>query len=122
MKIIKKISLLLLFCLSLSTLLLTWQNVSGVQTLNGTVILTGNMCLSAIIIITYFMSVLFYEQAQQVFLCLGISSLSMLFAIMVSKFEVLGRFSNGCIGPYLGIAGVLLTAFVFIFWNIKEKR
>lgn len=60
MKIIKKISLLLLFCLSLSTLLLTWQNVSGVQTLNGTVILTGNICLSAIIIITYFVSVLFY--------------------------------------------------------------
>ncbi len=122
MKVIKKISLLLLFCLSLSTMMLTWQNISGIQTLNGTAVLTGNIFLSALIIIIYFVSVLFYEKARQVFFCLGISSLSMLFAIMVSKFEALGRFTNGCVGPYLGIIGVLSTAFVFIFWNIKDER
>ena len=120
--IIKKSLLLILFCCCCATLLLTWQEVRGIQALDGMVILTGNIILSAIIGVTYFISVVFYEKAKQVFFCMGLSSLSMFFAIMLSKFEVWGRFANHCVGPYVGMATVLLTMGIYIVLNVWKRK
>ena len=120
--IIKKSLLLILFCCCCATLLLTWQEVRGIQALDGMVILTGNIILSAIIGVTYFISVVFYEKAKQVFFCMGLSSLSMLFAIMLSKFEAWGRFANHCVGPYVGLATVLLTMGIYIVLNVWKRK
>lgn len=119
-KILKKLILLALFAGCCATLLLTWSNVQNVQSLNGTSILTGNMLLSALIVGLYGMSVLFFEKTPKVFFCTGLSSLSMLFAIMFSKFESLGRLANKCVGPYIGIAAVLVTIAAFVYLNIKD--
>lgn len=119
--ILKKVILVFLFCCCCATLLLTWQEVRNVQTLDGTVIFTGNICLTAIIGGMYLLSVLFYEKAKGIFFCTGLSSLSMLFAIMLAKFESWGRFANHCIGPYVGLATVLLTIGIYVFANVKDK-
>jgi|GEM_PF-2239271 len=120
-KLLKKTILLALFVACCATTLLTWSNIHNVQSLSGTYILTGNVLLSALIVVLYGVSVLFYEKAQKVFFCLGLCSLSMLFAIMFSEFESLGRFSNTCVGPYLGLLTVIATAIVYIWLNIRQK-
>jgi len=121
-KIIKKIILLALFALCCATLLLTWVDHSGLQTLNGTSILTANAVLTLLIFGLYGISVLFYEKAPKVFFNTGLSSLSMFFAIMFSKFESWGRFANTCIGPYVGLLAVVLTIVVYIWLNTKGKK
>ena len=121
-KIVKKLILLTMFAGCCATLLLTWTNVLNVQTLDGTSILTGNILLSLPIIGMYGISVLFYEKARKVFFCTGLSSLSMLFAIMFSKFESWGRFSNKCAGPYIGLITVALTIIVYAWLNVKDNR
>lgn len=120
-KVIKKLILLAMFAGCSATLLLTWVNHNNVQTLDGTSILTGNLFLTLLIFGTYGISVLFYEKAQEVFFCMGLSSLSMFFAIMFSKFENWGRFANTCVGPYTGLLAVVLTMIVYIWLNVKEK-
>lgn len=120
-KILKKILLLAMIVGSCATLLLTWTNYSNVQTLDGTSILTGNLLLSMVIFGAYGISVLFYEKAPKVFFCIGLSSLSMFFAIMFSKFESWGRFANKCAGPYIGLAAVVLTIVVYVWLNVKDK-
>ena len=121
-KIIKKIILLTMFIGCCSTLFLTWTDVHNVQSLDGTSILTGNLFLSLLISGTYCTSVLFYEKAPKVFFCTGLSSLSMLFAIMLSKFENWGRFANRCVGPYIGLSTVILTIIVYTWLNIKAAK
>lgn len=119
--VIKKVILLVLFAGCCATLLLTWVNHNNVQTLDGTSIITGNLFLTLLIFGTYGISVLFYEKAKKVFFCMGLSSLSMFFAIMFSKFEYWGRFANTCVGPYLGLLAVVLTIAVYVWINVKEK-
>ena len=121
-KLIKKVILLALFTGCLATILLTWTNVLHVQSLDGTSILTGNLFLTLLILGSYCISVLFYEKAPKVFFCVGLSGLSMLFAIMLSKFENWGRFANRCIGPYVGLSAVILTTAVYIWLNMKEIK
>ncbi len=119
-KIVKKIMLLAMFALCCATLLLTWHHVSGVQVLNGTSILTGNLLLTLLIFGLYGASVLFYEKAPRVFFSTGLSSLSMLFAIMFSKYESWGRFANTCVGPYVGLIAVVLTIVAYVLLNLKD--
>ena len=121
-KIIKKIILLALLISCCATLLLTWTNYNNVQTLDGTSILTGNLFLTVLIFGTYGISVLFHEKAPKLFFCTGLSSLSMLFAIMFSKFESWGRFANNCIGPYIGLLAIALTIAVYVLLNIKHEK
>jgi len=118
-KVIKKLILLAMFAGCCATLLLTWVNHNNVQTLDGTSILTGNLFLTLLIFGTYGISVLFYEKAQKVFFCMGLSSLSMFFAIMFSKFENWGRFANTCVGPYLGLSAIIITISIYIWLNRK---
>ena len=120
-KIVKKIILLSMFAGCCATLLLTWTNVLNVQSLDGTSILTGNLFLSLLIIGTYGISVLFYEKAPKVFFCIGLSSLSMFFAIMLSKFESWGRFANKCAGPYIGLIAVAFTLAAYVWLNTKDN-
>lgn len=121
-KFLKKLVLLAMFVGCCATLLMTWTNYSNVQTLDGTSILTGNLFLTLFIFGTYGISVLFYEKAQKVFFCAGLSALSMFFAVMFSKFESWGRFANTCIGPYVGLLAVILTIVVYIWLNTKGKK
>lgn len=121
-KFLKKLVLLAMFAGCCATLLMTWTNYSNVQTLDGTSILTGNLFLTLFIFGTYGISVLFYEKAQKVFFCAGLSALSMFFAIMFSRFEGWGRFANTCIGPYVGLLAVVLTIVVYIWLNTKDKK
>jgi len=121
-KYIKKLILLTMFAGCCATLLMTWTNYSNVQTLDGTSILTGNLFLTLLICGTYGISILFYEKAKRVFFCLGLSSLSMFFAIMFSKFESWGRFSNTCVGPYIGLVSVVLTIAAYVLLNVKEEK
>ncbi len=102
-----------------ATLLLPWSEVSGIQTLNGTSILTGNLWLSVLIMGVFFVSVLFLEKAKRIFFCSGLSSLSMLFSIMFSKYEEWGRLSNTCVGPYVGLLSVVCTIAVFVLFFRK---
>ena len=120
-KVIKKLILLAMFAGCCATLLLTWVNHNNVQTLDGTSIITGNLFLTLLIFGTYGISVIFYEKAQKVFFCMGLSSLSMFFAIMFSKFENWGRLANACVGPYIGLLAVVITMAVYIWLNVKEK-
>ena len=121
-KIVKKLILLIMFAGCCATLLLTWTNVLNVQTLDGTSILTGNILLSLMILVMYGISVLFYEKAKKVFFCIGLSSLSMFFAIMFSKFESWGRFANKCVGPYIGLIFISLTIIAYVWLNINDKQ
>ena len=121
-KIVKKLILLIMFAGCCATLLLTWTNVLNVQTLDGTSILTGNILLSLMILVMYGISVLFYEKAKKVFFCMGLSSLSMFFAIMFSKFESWGRFANKCVGPYIGLIFISLTIVAYVWLNINDKQ
>ena len=121
-KLSKKVILMALLTGCLATLLLTWTNVLHVQSLDGTSILTGNLFLTLLILGSYCISVLFYEKAPKVFFCVGLSGLSMLFAIMFSKFESWGRFSNRCVGPYVGLSAVILTMALYVWLNIKETK
>lgn len=121
-KILKKLILLAMFAGCCATLLMTWTNYSNVQTLDGTSILTGNLFLTLFIFGTYGISVLFHEKAPKVFFCIGLSSLSMFFAIMFSKFESWGRFANTCVGPYIGLSAVILTIAVYVLLNIKCEK
>ena len=117
---LKKICLFIMMGCNCSTLLLPWVNHHNIQELNGTVVLTGNLFLSLFIFALYFISVLFFEKNSKVFFCTGISSLSMLFAIMFSRFESWGRFSNSCLGPYLGLASVVATFVLYVLFFYKE--
>lgn len=119
---LKKLILLALFAGCSATLLLPWVNYSDVQALDGTSVLTGNLFLTLIIFGAYGISVLFYQKATQVFFCVGLSSLSMLFAIMFSRFEEWGRFANKCVGPYIGLTAVLVTIAVYVWLNCGGKR
>ena len=121
-RIVKKLILLAMFAGCNATLLLTWTSVHNVQTLDGTSILTGNLFLALLIFITYGTSILFHEKHPKVFFCTGLSSLSMLFAIMFSKFESWGRFTNKCIGPYIGLAAVICTILVYILLYAKDSN
>ncbi|MBQ3147602.1 MAG: hypothetical protein IJO28_06365 [Oscillospiraceae bacterium] len=121
-KTLKKVILLAMIVGCCGTLLLTWVDYSGVQTLNGTSILTGNAMLTLLIFGLYGVSVLFYEKAPTVFFHTGLSGLSMLFAIMLSKFEMWGRFGNHCIGPYVGLSSALLTIVVYVLLNMKDQK
>ena len=121
-KIVKKLILLIMFAGCCATLLLTWTNVLNVQTLDGTSILTGNILLSLMILVMYGISVLFYEKAKKVFFSIGLSSLSMFFAIMFSKFESWGRFANKCVGPYIGLIFISLTIVAYVWLNINDKQ
>ncbi len=109
-----KIFIICMMLVTCATLLLTWSEVSGVQSLDGTSILTGNPLLSALILGMFFISVLFFEKARKVFFCSGLVSLCMLFSIMLSKYEAWGRFSNTCPGPYAGLLCVVCTIVLFI--------
>lgn len=120
-KFVKKTILLAMFALCCATLLLTWVNYNNVQSLDGTSILTGNLLLTLLIFGAYGVSVLLYEKAKKVFFCTGLSSLSMLFAIMFSKFESWGRFAIKYAGPYLGLLAVILTIIVYVWLNIRDK-
>ena len=113
-KLLQKGLLLALFLGCLSTLFLTWFDASGVQTIDGLNILTKNLFLSVLICGLYGIGVLFFEKAPKTMFCLGLSSLSMLFALYVSRFESYGRFGNQCAGPYLGISAVFLTGIVYV--------
>lgn len=121
-KFFKKLVLLAMFAGCCATLLLTWTEVRNVQSLDGTSILTGNLLLTLIILGTYGISVLLYEKVPKVFFCTGLSSLSMFFAIMLSEFEGWGRFSNICIGPYVGLLSVVLNILVYVWLNAKDKQ
>ena len=83
---------------------------------------TGNILLSLMILVMYGISVLFYEKAKKVFFCIGLSSLSMFFAIMFSKFESWGRFANKCVGPYIGLIFISLTIVAYVWLNINDKQ
>lgn len=120
--ILRKVVLMGLFFLSLSSLLLTWQDIYGIQTINGLLVLSGNMYLSALIFLLYSVSVLFYEKKPKVFFSTGLCALSMLFAIMVSKFEFYGRFANPCEGPYVGISFVVITICIYVFLHIRSEK
>ncbi len=121
-KIVKKIILLTMFVGCCSTLLLKWVDYSGVQELNGTSILTGNAVLTVLILGMYGISVLFYEKAPKVFFNIGLSSLCMFFSIMFSKFEHWGRFTNKCIGPYVGLFAIILTIVIYVWLNVRNKK
>jgi len=105
-----------------ATLFLTWTDVHHVQSLNGTSIFTGNLFLSLLILSAYCISIFCYEKAPKVFFCVGLSGLSMLFAVMFSKFENWGRFANKCIGPYVGVSAVVLTIAAYVWLNVKAKK
>ena len=121
-KIIKKLILLFMLAGCCSTLLLTWTRVHNVQSLNGTSILAGNLFLTLLIFGIYGVSVLFYEKAPKIFFCMGLSSLSMFFAIMFSRFESWGRFANTCVGPYVGLLAVALTIVAYVWINIRDSK
>lgn len=116
---LKKIILLGLFIVSLSTLLLTWENIANVRILDGIVVLTANKLLSGMIICMYFVSVLFFEKAPKTMFCIGLSALSMLFGLYLSKFEFYGNFSNRCIGPYLALISVVTNIVIYLILTIK---
>lgn len=119
-KILKKVILLAMFMVCCATLFLTWYNVQGLQTLNGLSILTGNLFLTIVIFTTYLISILFSEKSPKVLFCVGLCSLSMFFAVMLSKFEGWGRFANKCIGPYVGLLSVIVTIVLYIVLNTKK--
>lgn len=121
-RIFRKIILLALFALSLSTYFLTWVDYKGVQTLNGISILTGNVLLSLFIIVMYTLSILFFEKAPKVLFCTGLSSLSMLFAITFAKFESSGRFANRCLGPYISFTAIILTIAIYLIFTIQKGK
>ena len=102
-KLSKKVILMALLTGCLATLLLTWTNVLHVQSLDGTSILTGNLFLTLLILGSYCISVLFYEKAPKVFFFVG-------------------RFSNRCVGPYVGLSAVILTMALYVWLNIKETK
>lgn len=121
-KILKKVILLAMIAICCATLLLEWVNMSNVQILNGTSILSGNVVLTVLIFGMYGISVLFYEKAPKVFFSIGLSGLSMLFAIMFSKFEIWGRFANKSIGPYIGLPAIVLTIVVYVLLNLIDSK
>lgn len=119
---INKIILSFLMLLNCSTFLLPWENYSNVQVTNGIVLISGNIILATIIFVLYFVSIFLYEKNGALFFNIGLCSLSMLFAIVFARFESLGRFSNRCLGPYLGVLSVVLNIVVFILIFVKAKR
>ncbi len=120
-RFLKKVILLACMALCLSTTLLIWEDYPGIRTVNGVSVLSGNVCLAVLILGMYFIGVVFYEKARGVFFCMGLSSLSMLFALMASRFERVGRFASKCPGPYVGLAAVILTLAVYIALSRAPK-
>lgn len=118
--LLKKICLFVMMLCNCLTLFLPWVNYNNVQMLNGIVVLSGNLLLTVIILGLYFISILFQEKKRKFFFCAGIASLSMLFAIMFSRFESWGRFSNPCFGPYLGLVSVVATFVLYVLFFYKE--
>ncbi len=116
----KKIVLIVMMFCNCLTLLLPWVNYNNVQMLNGMVVLSGNLLLTVIILGLYFISIFFQKNNPKLFFCTGIASLSMLFAIMFSRFESWGRFSNPCLGPYLGLISVVVTFILYVLFFFKE--
>ncbi len=121
-KIFKKLILLAMFVGCCATLFMTWSNFKNVQTFDGTAILTGNLFLTVFIFVMYGISVLFHEKVPKVFFCTGLSSLSMFFAIMFSRFESWGRFANPCVGPYIGLIAIVSTIVIYVLLNIKDSK
>lgn len=121
-RFLRKGILLVCMVLCLSTTLLIWEDHPGIQTLDGVSLLSGNACLTVLILGMYFVGVVFYEKARGVFFCMGLSSLSMLFALMASRFEHVGRFASKCPGPYAGLAAVIATAALYIFLTIRAPK
>lgn len=105
---------------NLLTLLLDWQVIDGLTSRRGILVLTSNMLLSAIILCSYFVSIVFYEKAKKIFFILGLCSLSMLAALEISKFETFGYFKNSAIGVYLGVGTIVLTIILYIFLLRKK--
>ena len=122
-KYFRQIILLFLFILNLTTFLLDWQNIQGITSQTGILILSGNLMLSCLIISMYLISILFYFRAKGIFFITGLCSLSMLFALEFSKFEQYGRFSNSAIGVYFGLTAtvVCFVAHIFLLRNSFSK-
>ena len=114
-KSFRKIILLFLFVLNLTTFLLDWQSIQGITSRTGILILSGNLMLSSLIIGMYFISILFYFRAKRVFFITGVCSLSMLFALEFAKFEQYGRFSNSAIGVFFGLTATVICLVAHIF-------
>ena len=121
-KCIKKIILISMFAFCYLSMLMTWYNASGVKVINGTSIVTGNMFLSVAIIVTYIVSVLFFDKSPKIFLISGILSLLVLLAQMLFKFYELGSIATMSVGPYVGFVLVIITLCVYIFANYKIKK
>lgn len=119
--LLKRVTLAVLFIFNLCTLLLNWQVIEGLTFRRGTIILTGNLILSAIIIGLYFVSLIFYNKSPNTFFITGICSLSMLFALEFSKFEVYGRFNNSALGVYLGLVSIALTIIAYVILLKKSN-
>lgn len=117
--LLKRVVLAVLFIFNLCTLLLNWQVIEGLTFRKGTIVLTGNLILSAIIIGLYFISLIFYNKSPNIFFITGICSLSMLAALEFSKFEAYGRFNNPALGVYLGLVSIVIT---IIAYAILLKR
>lgn len=122
-KIIQKVFLFVLFGLNLLSFLLPWEEQPGLYTYNGISVLTANMILTIIILLLFIGSVTFFEKKPSFFFNSGFASVCMLFAIEFSRFERVGRFSNSCIGPYVGLVITLLILFFYvkIFVNKNAK-
>lgn len=119
--LLKRVILAVLFIFNLCTLFLNWQVIEGLTFRRGTIILTGNLILSAVIIGLYFVSLIFYNKAPNTFFITGICSLSMLFALEFSKFEVYGRFNNSALGVYLGLFSIALTIIAYVILLKKSN-
>lgn len=119
--LLKRVILAVLFIFNLCTLFLNWQVIEGLTFRRGTIILTGNLILSVIIIGLYFVSLIFYNKAPNTFFITGICSLSMLFALEFSKFEVYGRFNNSALGVYLGLFSIALTIIAYVILLKKSN-
>lgn len=118
--ILKRLLLVTLLLVNLSTLFLKWQTIEGMTSRNGILVLSGNVVLSGIILCIYFFSLLFYKKSKIPCFISGLCSLSMLFALEFSKFEAYGRFNNSAIGVYFGLLTIIITIMAFAVLLGKE--
>ena len=109
--ILKRVLLAALLLVNLSTLLLDWQTIEGITSRDGVLVLSVNI---------FFLSLLLYKKLKTICFISGLCSLSMLFALEFSKFELYGRFNNSAIGVYLGLLTMIITIAAFILLLRKE--